>query len=122
LTLGKIGPHGGPYEEKDLQGIALKTRAISSVRVPQSGMRVRYYWWQSLRAAPPGSRTAWHHSYWSTLMFQAGWALAAAWCVLYALGAWRRPRNWTDRLGRGLGFCWLGSLLMRAAIVVLAQG
>jgi hypothetical protein len=45
-----------------------------------------------------------------SLMFattEVGLVIAACWLLLAAVGRWRAERTWIDRLGRGLGVCWI---------------
>ena len=39
----------------------------------------------------------------------AGLAVAAAWLGVALAGRWRRPEDWIDRLGRILGWGWIGA-------------
>jgi hypothetical protein len=39
---------------------------------------------------------------------QVGFAVAGAWLSLMLAGRWRPERTWIDRLGRAVGWCWLG--------------
>ena len=39
----------------------------------------------------------------------SGLAVAAAWLGLILAGRWRRPEDWIDRLGRILGWGWIGA-------------
>jgi hypothetical protein len=39
-----------------------------------------------------------------------GGGIALAWVVLAILGRWKPEASWIDRMGRGLGVCWFGSV------------
>src|SRR5437763_5166625 len=43
-----------------------------------------------------------------TTLFRSGIAVAACWIPLALGGRWAPDRGWLDRLGRGLGWCWIG--------------
>ena len=43
------------------------------------------------------------------MMGMAGLAVAAAWLGVALAGRWRRPEDWIDRLGRILGWGWIGA-------------
>jgi hypothetical protein len=46
--------------------------------------------------------------YFSTTAFGASAATAVAWLLLIASGRWRSEPHWLDRLGRVLGWFWIG--------------
>ena len=43
------------------------------------------------------------------MLGMTGLAVAAAWLGLALAGRWRRPEDWIDRLGRILGWGWIGA-------------
>jgi hypothetical protein len=44
---------------------------------------------------------------WLILLSYTGWAVCAAWTVLWLAGVWRAERSWIDRTGRVLGVYWV---------------
>jgi hypothetical protein len=44
---------------------------------------------------------------WFILLSFTGWAVGAAWTVLWLAGVWRAERSWIDRTGRVLGIYWI---------------
>jgi hypothetical protein len=51
----------------------------------------------------------------------AGWAVAGAWSMSLLGGRWRTGRTWIDRIGIGVGFAWLGIVLMALASPLLTR-
>ena len=41
------------------------------------------------------------------LVYSASPLIIGAWVTLALVGRWRPQPTWTDRLGRGIGACWL---------------
>ena len=49
---------------------------------------------------------------WIKLSVRVGPTVAGAWLLLALSGRWRADRGWMDRLGRLLGACWIGWILL----------
>jgi hypothetical protein len=75
-------------------------------------MVVSFGLWQTRPGASGTMAESWRWA-WEFLTGQmvgkAGLAVAAAWLGLALAGRWRRPEDWIDRLGRILGWGWIGA-------------
>src|SRR5205823_256298 len=51
-------------------------------------------------------------SFWYVYRLPVGPAVAAVWLALALGGRWRPERSWVDRLGRAIGWAWIGLALV----------
>ena len=59
--------------------------------------------------------------FWTGLLPNVGWSVLAAWGTLAATGGWRRSRDWTEHLGRWLGWGWVFVLAYSEIIALVAR-
>lgn len=92
--------------------------ALAAILVLNSILREALHQWITpLIPLPPGT-SKWvlglgppYYLFWPELPLRIAWALMAAWITLAMTGGWRRSIDWTDRLGRWLGWAWIGAYL-----------
>ena len=58
---------------------------------------------------------------WIIVSMRVGPTVLGAWLLLALSGRWRADRGWMDRLGRLLGCCWIGWMLLWMLIWMLPE-
>ena len=51
--------------------------------------------------------------------FPVGVAVTAGWVNLAACGCWRPVSDWSDRLGRAVGICWIVTTCLLCCMMLL---
>jgi len=70
---------------------------------------IKYGW------GPWGSRFDPFPNSWPLAELRTSLAVLGAWVIMAAMGRWRRPRTWIDRVGRAVGVLWLVLMLYRVS-------